>query len=67
MADDNARVAPHTSSNLARSSVVVGTMTMLSRILGLLRDIVIATCFGASENADAFFVAFKIEAISASC
>jgi putative peptidoglycan lipid II flippase len=35
-------------------------MTMLSRVLGLVRDIVIAAFVGASANADAFFVAFKI-------
>ncbi|MGB0732613.1 MAG: murein biosynthesis integral membrane protein MurJ [Pontibacterium sp.] len=35
-------------------------MTMLSRILGLVRDVVVASYFGASANADAFFVAFKI-------
>ncbi|UZW76855.1 murein biosynthesis integral membrane protein MurJ [Alkalimarinus sediminis] len=35
-------------------------MTMLSRILGLVRDIVIARYFGAGAGADAFFVAFKI-------
>lgn len=33
---------------------------MTSRVLGLVRDIVIATFVGASANADAFFVAFKI-------
>ena len=33
---------------------------MLSRILGLARDVVIATLFGAGSQADAFFVAFKI-------
>jgi len=33
---------------------------MLSRVLGLLRDIVIAAFVGATANADAFFVAFKI-------
>lgn len=33
---------------------------MLSRVLGLARDIVIAGFIGASANADAFFVAFKI-------
>jgi len=33
---------------------------MLSRVLGLVRDIVIAAFVGASANADAFFVAFKI-------
>ncbi|GGC03689.1 putative lipid II flippase MurJ [Marinobacterium zhoushanense] len=35
-------------------------MTMLSRVLGLVRDVVIAGYFGASGSADAFFVAFKI-------
>lgn len=45
---------------LLRSSGVVGIMTMLSRVLGLVRDVVIASYFGASGSADAFFVAFKI-------
>jgi len=35
-------------------------MTMISRIFGLVRDIVIALLFGAGAGADAFFVAFKI-------
>ncbi len=35
-------------------------MTLLSRILGLARDIVIARFFSAGDAADAFFVAFKI-------
>jgi putative peptidoglycan lipid II flippase len=35
-------------------------MTMTSRVLGLLRDVAIAAFVGASANADAFFVAFKI-------
>ena len=35
-------------------------MTMLSRVLGLIRDMVIARYFGAGTGADAFFVAFKI-------
>ena len=51
---------PGQDSGLLRSSAVVGTMTMLSRALGLLRDIVIAGLVGASANADAFFVAFKV-------
>ena len=45
---------------LLRSSALVGSMTMTSRVLGLLRDVVIAAFVGASANADAFFVAFKI-------
>ena len=52
-------VRDHTPG-LLRASAVVGSMTMLSRILGLVRDVVIASFVGASANADAFFVAFKI-------
>ena len=35
-------------------------LTMISRVLGLVRDIAIAAFFGAGTAADAFFVAFKI-------
>jgi putative peptidoglycan lipid II flippase len=51
---------PKPAPGLLRSSAVVGSMTMTSRVLGLLRDVVIAAFVGASANADAFFVAFKI-------
>ena len=47
-------------SALIKSTVAVGSMTLLSRVLGLARDIVIARFFSASDAADAFFVAFKI-------
>ncbi|TFH87151.1 murein biosynthesis integral membrane protein MurJ [Billgrantia azerbaijanica] len=43
-----------------RSSLVVGAMTMLSRVMGLVRDVVIAALLGAGSGADAFFVAFKV-------
>ncbi|WP_082865483.1 MULTISPECIES: murein biosynthesis integral membrane protein MurJ [unclassified Oleiphilus] len=48
------------ASGLLRSSGIVGVMTMLSRVFGLVRDVVVANLFGASAGADAFFVAFKI-------
>ena len=48
------------SGGLLRSSLLVGIMTMLSRVLGLVRDVVIAGYFGSTAAADAFFVAFKI-------
>src|SRR5690554_5518017 len=51
---------PPKAPGLLRSSGVVGIMTMLSRVLGLVRDMVIARYFGAGAGADAFFVAFKI-------
>jgi putative peptidoglycan lipid II flippase len=39
---------------------VVGGMTLISRILGFIRDVVIARYFGADAGTDAFFVVFKI-------
>jgi len=48
------------SPRLLKSTSVVGGMTLLSRILGLVRDIVFARFFGAGIVMDAFFVAFKI-------
>ncbi|MGY4879018.1 murein biosynthesis integral membrane protein MurJ [Vreelandella aquamarina] len=45
---------------LMRSGLVVSAMTMLSRVMGLLRDVVIAAFLGAGNGSDAFFVAFKI-------
>ena len=45
---------------LLGSSFVVSMGTMLSRVLGLVRDVVLANLLGAAPNADAFFVAFKI-------
>lgn len=48
------------SRQLFKSTAVVGAMTLLSRILGFVRDVVIALLFGADAATDAFFVAFKI-------
>ncbi|MGO2392865.1 MAG: murein biosynthesis integral membrane protein MurJ, partial [Halomonas sp.] len=45
---------------LMRSGLVVSAMTMLSRVMGLARDVVVATLLGSGGGADAFFVAFKI-------
>src|SRR5210317_1527073 len=47
-------------SALIKSTASVGSMTLLSRALGLARDIVIARFFSASDSTDAFFVTFKI-------
>jgi len=46
--------------NLLRVLAMVSSMTLLSRILGFVRDVVIARMFGAGLATDAFFVAFRI-------
>ena len=46
--------------NLLKALATVGSMTFVSRILGFVRDSLIAKIFGAGMETDAFFVAFKI-------
>ncbi|GGI85939.1 murein biosynthesis integral membrane protein MurJ [Legionella impletisoli] len=46
--------------SLLRSTTLVSVMTFMSRIMGFLRDMVIAQTFGAGAGMDAFFVAFRI-------
>jgi len=49
-----------TAMNLLKALAAVGSMTLMSRILGFVRDTLIARVFGAGAYTDAFFVAFKI-------
>lgn len=46
--------------NLLKALAKVGSMTFISRILGFVRDTLIARVFGAGMITDAFIVAFKI-------
>ncbi len=46
--------------NLLRILATVSSLTMVSRVLGYVRDFFIARIFGAGLATDAFFVAFKI-------
>jgi putative peptidoglycan lipid II flippase len=46
--------------NLLKALATVSGMTLVSRVLGFVRDLVIARVFGAGLATDAFFVAFKI-------
>ena len=48
------------SSALARSAGLIGVATMSSRILGVAREAVLATIFGAGTSMDAFNVAFRV-------
>jgi putative peptidoglycan lipid II flippase len=54
--------SPHGTENhrLARAAGVVGLATMLSRVFGFIRDVIVARFFGAGLATDAFFVAFRI-------
>ena len=46
--------------NLLKALAQVSGMTLISRVLGFVRDTVIARAFGAGMETDAFFIAFRI-------
>lgn len=48
------------SLKLLKSTAVFGGTTMISRVMGFIRDVLVARVFGADAGTDAFFVAFKI-------
>ncbi len=48
------------NSQMIKAAGVVGAATLMSRILGFIRDAVIAWYFGAGQNSDVFIAAFRI-------
>jgi putative peptidoglycan lipid II flippase len=54
------RATPARSEPLARYAGLTGVATLTSRVLGLVRDQVLAAYFGAGNDMDAFVVAFRI-------
>lgn len=48
------------SNQLLKSTTIVSLMTFLSRIVGFIRDMILAQLFGANAGFDAFLLAFKI-------
>ena len=57
--DEPGRINPE-KQNVSQAASIIGFYTFLSRILGLVRDVIVARFFGAGMAADAFFVAFRI-------
>jgi len=47
-------------NSIIRSTGIVAVSTLVSRVLGFLRDMIVANYFGASAALDGFFVAFRI-------
>jgi putative peptidoglycan lipid II flippase len=46
--------------NLLKSLAAISSLTLASRILGFVRDVLMARIFGAGMATDAFFVAFRL-------
>jgi len=65
MSEPTAVSTPSQSENhsVVKAAGVIGIATFSSRILGFIRDMVLARLFGATPAADAFFVAFRIPSL----
>jgi putative peptidoglycan lipid II flippase len=61
---DSSLTAPAASGaarrGVVRAAAVVSAATLVSRVLGFLRDLAVAQTFGAGPATDAFFVAFRL-------
>lgn len=55
-----AKISEKSTNTVLKSSTQFGSMTLISRVTGFIRDILFANFFGANSSTDAFFVAFKI-------
>ena len=49
-----------TASRIGRNIAIVGLLSIVSRLIGLLREIIIARQFGTSGDYDAYLAAFRI-------
>ncbi|MFQ5597298.1 MAG: murein biosynthesis integral membrane protein MurJ [Nitrospiria bacterium] len=58
--ESNRQHANEVEKGIAASAGIVGLGTLVSRVLGFIRDMLLAGIFGASFTADAFYVAFRI-------
>ena len=57
------KASPSENHSLVKAAGVIGVATFSSRILGFIRDMVLARLFGATPAADAFYVAFRIPSL----
>ncbi|MEK9157974.1 MAG: lipid II flippase MurJ, partial [Patescibacteria group bacterium] len=49
-----------TKSKILRASLMLGTFTIVGKLIGLLRDRILAGQFGASTELDVYYAAFRI-------
>ncbi|MFI3300133.1 MAG: murein biosynthesis integral membrane protein MurJ [Candidatus Gastranaerophilales bacterium] len=60
----NIDVEPGVSSTVLRAAWVIAVVTILSKLIGFVRDIVIANYYGASMVSDAYYYAYQIPSLS---
>ena len=59
----SAQSASSDQRSVVKAAGIIGIGTFASRILGFIRDMVMAGLFGATAAADAFYVAFRVPSL----
>lgn len=54
------RILNNKSKTIAAAAVVLGAASLISRLLGLMRDRILASTFGAGNELDIYYAAFRI-------
>jgi putative peptidoglycan lipid II flippase len=52
------------SQSILKAAWIIAMVTIISKIIGFIRDVVIANCYGASTVSDAYFYAYQIPALA---
>lgn len=68
MTDAEAAVVSNTDDNkgpsLLKAAWLIAVVTIVSKLIGFIRDVVIANCYGASTVSDAYFYAYQLPALA---
>src|SRR3989344_7093873 len=48
------------TSKIVKATIILAVFTLLSRVLGLVRDLILASTFGAGELLDSYWAAFRL-------
>lgn len=57
-------VSEKKAPSLLRAAWLIAVVTIVSKLIGFIRDVVIANCYGASTVSDAYFYAYQLPALS---
>ncbi|MCI0530088.1 MAG: murein biosynthesis integral membrane protein MurJ, partial [Nitrospira sp.] len=63
MKSSETALSTHEDVRITRAAGIIGLATFISRVLGFIRDMVVAAFFGATLAADAFYVAYRIPSL----
>lgn len=62
--DTTENIAEERGPSLLKAAWLIAVVTIISKLIGFVRDVVIANCYGASTVSDAYFYAYQLPALA---